>query len=399
MEKRMTQLKKDALALHEKLKGKVEVQNKVDVSTLDELSLVYSPGVAEPCLKIKENVETVYDYTWKGNTVAVISNGTAVLGLGNIGPEAGLPVMEGKSMLFKSFSGLNAIPLVIDTEDPDEVIRFCQMVAPTFGGINLEDIKSPECVYIEQELKRTLDIPVFHDDQHGTAIVVLAGLINSYRMLGKDLKEAKVVVSGTGAAGSSIIRMLHTFGVTNIYATNRGGVVTPEKIDTYDAVVKELCTYISTPKDEQTLSDLLEGADVFIGVSIGNIVTQANIKSMNPDAIVFALANPDPEISYADAKEAGARIVGTGRSDSPNQVNNVLAFPGIFKGALDVRATAITEEMKIAAAHGIASLIEDADLTEENIIPSALDARVAERVAEVVAQKAIELGIAKEGKK
>ena len=392
----MNNLKDKALSLHQELKGKIEIQNKMDVSTLDQLSLLYSPGVAEPCLKIKEDVQEVYDYTWKGNTVAVISNGTAVLGLGDIGPEAGLPVMEGKSMLFKAFSGLNAIPLVIDTKNPEEVIRFCQMVAPTFGGINLEDIKAPECVYIEQELKKTLDIPVFHDDQHGTAIVVLAGLINAYRLLSKDLKDSKIVVSGTGSAGSSIIRMLHTYGAKNIYAINQDGVVEPQKSDSYDSVVQEVCKYLSAPQGEETLSDLLKDADVFIGVSVGNILKKEDIQKMNSDAVVFAMANPVPEISYVDAKEAGARIVGTGRSDTPNQVNNVLAFPGIFKGALAVRATAITEEMKIAAAYGIASLIEEENLTEENIIPSALDKRVAERVAEVVAEKAIELGVAKE---
>ena len=390
----MDKLKENALSLHQDLKGKIGIYNKMDLSSLEQLSLLYTPGVAEPCLKIKEDIQAAYDYTWKGNTVAVISNGTAVLGLGNIGPEAGLPVMEGKAMLFKAFSGLNAIPLVIDTKDPDEVIRFCQMVAPTFGGINLEDIKAPECVYIEKELKKTLNIPVFHDDQHGTAIVVLAGLLNAYRLLGKDLKKAKIVVSGTGSAGSSIIRMLHTYGVRNIYATNKDGIVTPSQASSYDEVVQELCKYVRSPKEEKTLSDLLDGADVFIGVSAANLLDKKDIKKMSKDSIIFALANPNPEITYADAKAAGARIVGTGRSDSPNQVNNVLAFPGIFKGALAVRATDINEEMKIAAAFGIASLIEDKDLTEENIIPSALDQRIAERVASVVAQKAIETNVA-----
>lgn len=390
----MDKLKENALSLHEELNGKIGIYNKMDVSTLEQLSLLYTPGVAEPCLKIKEDVNAAYDYTWKKNTVAIISNGTAVLGLGNIGPEAGLPVMEGKAMLFKAFSGLNAIPLVIDTNDPEEVIRFCQMVAPTFGGINLEDIKAPECVYIEKTLKDSLTIPVFHDDQHGTAIVVLAGLINAYRLLGKDLKDTKVVVSGTGSAGSSIIRMLYTYGVKNIYATNQDGIVIPSQAPTYDKVVQELCEYVRSPKEEKTLSNLLVGADIFIGVSAANLLDKEDIKKMSEDSVIFALANPNPEISYAHAKEAGARIVGTGRSDSPNQVNNVLAFPGIFKGALSVRATDINEEMKIAAAHGIASLIEEENLTEENIIPSALDQRVAERVAEVVAQKAIETNVA-----
>lgn len=391
----MVNLEEKALSIHQRLKGKVEVHNKMDISSLDQLSLVYTPGVAEPCLKIKENRQAVYDYTWKGNTVAVISNGTAVLGLGDIGPEAGLPVMEGKAMLFKAFSGINAIPLVISTNDPAEVIRFCQMVAPTFGGINLEDIKAPECVYIEKELKNTLDIPVFHDDQHGTAIVVLAGLINAYRLLCKDLKKAKIVVSGTGAAGSSIIRMLYAYGVRNIYAINKDGIVVPSQSSSYDSVVEELCNYIRSPQEEKDLGDLLDNADVFVGVSAANILSKEDIKRMNKDSVIFALANPDPEITYIDAIEAGARIVGTGRSDSPNQVNNVLAFPGIFKGALAVRAKKINEEMKIAAAHGIASLIEDKDLTEENIIPNALDERVSEIVAKVVAQKAIETNVAR----
>lgn len=390
----MDHLKEKALSLHQTLNGKIEIRNKMDISSLEQLSLLYTPGVAEPCLKIKENVQAVYDYTWKGNTVAVISNGTAVLGLGDIGPEAGLPVMEGKAMLFKAFSGLNAIPLVINTNDPEEVIRFCQMVAPTFGGINLEDIKAPECVYIENELKKTLNIPVFHDDQHGTAIVVLAGLLNAYRLLGKDLKDAKIVVSGTGSAGSSIIRMLYTYGVRNIYAINQEGIVLPSQASSYDSVVQELCDYLSSPTDEMSLTDLLDGANVFIGVSAADLLDKEDIKKMSKDSVIFALANPNPEISYADAKEAGARIVGTGRSDSPNQVNNVLAFPGIFKGALSVRATTINEEMKIAAAHGIASLIKDEDLTEENIIPSALDERVSEKVAMVVAQKAVETNVA-----
>ena len=391
----MVNLEEKALSIHQRLKGKVEVHNKMDISSSDQLSLVYTPGVAEPCLKIKENRQAVYDYTWKGNTVAVISNGTAVLGLGDIGPEAGLPVMEGKAMLFKAFSGINAIPLVISTNDPAEVIRFCQMVAPTFGGINLEDIKAPECVYIEKELKNTLDIPVFHDDQHGTAIVVLAGLINAYRLLCKDLKKAKIVVSGTGSAGSSIIRMLYAYGVRNIYAINKDGIVVPSQSSSYDSVVEELCNYIRSPQEEKDLGDLLDNADVFVGVSAANILSKEDIKRMNKDSVIFALANPDPEITYIDAIEAGARIVGTGRSDSPNQVNNVLAFPGIFKGALAVRAKKINEEMKIAAAHGIASLIEDKDLTEENIIPNALDERVSEIVAKVVAQKAIETNVAR----
>lgn len=389
----MSTLKVKAIKLHKELEGKIEIQNKKDVTSLEDLSLLYSPGVAEPCLEISKDINKVYDYTWKGNTVAVISNGSAVLGLGNIGAEAGLPVMEGKAMLFKAFSGINAIPLVIDAKDPDEIIAFCKMVAPTFGGINLEDISAPDCVYIEQELIKTLDIPVFHDDQHGTAIVVMAGLINSYRLMNKDLKKGKVVVSGTGAAGSSIIRMLHAYGVEKIYATNSTGVVNPYLKSEYNFVVQELCNYLSELNGEKTLSDIMVGADIFIGVSMANIVSKENIQSMNEDAVVFALANPDPEIPYDDAKAAGAKIVGTGRSDYPNQVNNVLAFPGIFKGALSVRASKINEEMKLSAAHAIASLVSSEDLSEENIIPNALDPRVAETVARAVAQKAKETGV------
>lgn len=391
----MSTLKEKAIQLHKELKGKVEIRNKKEVNTMEDLSLLYSPGVAEPCIEISNDINKVYDYTWKGNTVAVISDGSAVLGLGDIGPEAGLPVMEGKSMLFKAFSGLNAIPLVIDAKTPEEIIEFCKMVAPTFGGINLEDIAAPDCVFIEQELDKILDIPIFHDDQHGTAIVVVAGLINSYKLINKDLKKAKVVVSGTGAAGSSIIRMLNAYGVENIYATNSSGVIDPAHPENYNFVVQELCNYLTDLDGEKTLSDALVDADVFIGVSIANIVSKENVKSMNEDAVIFAMANPDPEIPYDDAKEAGARIVGTGRSDFPNQVNNVLAFPGIFKGALAVRASEINEEMKLAAAEAIAFLIADEDLNEENIIPGALDERVAEAVAEAVAQKAKETGVAR----
>lgn len=391
----MKDLRERSLELHNQLKGKVEVKNKIPVTSLEDLSLLYSPGVAEPCLEIKEDKSKAYDYTWKGNTIAVVSNGTAVLGLGDIGPEAGLPVMEGKSMLFKAFSDVNAVPIMLDTKDSDEIIRAVQLMAPTFGGVNLEDIKAPECVYIEQELKKTLDIPVFHDDQHGTAIVVMAGLFNAFKLLGKDLKEAKVVVSGTGAAGSSIIRMLHEYGVSNIFATNSRGAVDRSKREDYNFVVQEICDYVADLNGEKTLSDVLVGADVFIGVSMANIVSKEDVKSMNKDAVVFALANPNPEIPYDYAIEAGARIAGTGRSDYPNQVNNVLAFPGIFQGALSVRASQINEEMKIAAAEGIASMIDDKDITETNILPNALNKSVSDVVAKAVAQKAIETGVAK----
>lgn len=389
----MSDLRKRALALHRQLRGKIEITNKMNVSSMDELSLLYSPGVAEPCLEIAQDESAIYDYTWKGNTIAVVSNGTAVLGLGDIGAAAGLPVMEGKAMLFKAFSNVNAVPIMLDTHDADEIIRTVELIAPTFGGINLEDIKAPECVYIETELKKRLNIPVFHDDQHGTAIVVMAGLFNAFKLIGKDLKTAKVVVSGTGAAGSSIIRMMAEAGISNIYAYNNLGPVDKAKAATYNFVVRDLCNYIQPLKNEETLSDLMVDADVFVGVSVADIVTEKDIKSMNHDAIVFAMANPNPEISYDRAKAAGARVVGTGRSDFPNQINNVLAFPGIFQGALSVRATEINEAMKLAAAQGIASIIPEEDLSEINIIPQALNKDVSRVVAEAVANKARLMGV------
>ncbi|WP_323615818.1 NADP-dependent malic enzyme [Erysipelothrix rhusiopathiae] len=392
----MKPLKEASLELHRKLQGKIEVSNKQAVTSLEDLSLLYSPGVAEPCLKIKEDINNVYDYTWKSNTVAVISNGSAVLGLGNIGAEAGLPVMEGKAMLFKAFSGLNAIPLVIDAQTPEAIISFCEMVAPSFGAINLEDIKAPECVFIEETLQKSLSIPVFHDDQHGTAIVVLAGLINACRLVGKDLKDTKIVISGTGAAGSAIIKMLYAYGARNLYAVNSQGIISPTHQDTDDEVVSALYQYLNEENEAKTLQDLLVDADIFIGVSIANLLTSQDIASMRKDAIVFALANPNPEIPYDEAIKGGARIVGTGRSDYPNQINNVLAFPGIFKGAMSVRATEINAPMKLAAAEAIASLICTEELKETYIIPSVLDPRVVEEVSQAVTKKAFETGVAKE---
>lgn len=394
-EKTMNNLKRDALALHKELKGKIEIRNKVSDVTQESLSLLYSPGVAEPCLEIESSPHKVYDYTWKGNTVAVVSNGTAVLGLGDIGAAAGLPVMEGKAFLFKEFAGVNAIPLVLDTKDTDEIIRTVEILSPTFGGINLEDIKAPECFLIEDALKEKLDIPVFHDDQHGTAIVVMAGLINSYKLLGKDLKEARVVVSGTGAAGCSIVKMLYDYGVRKIRAANSKGIINPNNKDQYNYAVQRIIPYLSAVNDEKTLSDALEGADVFIGVSAANIVSKNDINLMSRDSVVFGLANPNPEIPYQDAVEAGARIVGTGRSDFPNQVNNVLAFPGIFKGALSVEASEITESMKLAAAMGIASMISEDELSETNILPLATNRAVADVVAKAVAKEAIRSGVAR----
>ncbi|WP_159649954.1 NAD(P)-dependent malic enzyme [Erysipelothrix aquatica] len=386
-------LKEKALKIHKDLQGKVEILNKMPIDSREIFGLLYSPGAAEPTREIQKNPETVYDYTWKQNTIAMVSNGTAVLGLGDVGPNAALPVIEGKSMLFRAFSNVGSVPLVLDTKDPDELIRTVEIIAPTFGGINLEDIKAPECVYIEQELQRRLNIPVFHDDQHGTAIVVLAALMNAFKLIDKDLKTAKVVVSGTGAAGSSVIRMLHRYGLSNIYAYNIDGPVDNRRVKFYDPVVQEICNYIEPITDETTLHDLMQDADIFIGVSAAGVLTQEDVRVMASDAVVFAMANPVPEISYDDAIAAGARIAGTGRSDYPNQVNNVLAFPGIFQGALQAKATEINEEMKIAAAYGIASMIPNNELTDTNILPYILDADVADVVARAVAEKAVAMGV------
>lgn len=386
-------LKEKALKIHKDLQGKVEISNKMPIDSREVFGLLYSPGAAEPTREIQKNPETVYDYTWKQNTIAMVSNGTAVLGLGDVGPNAALPVIEGKSMLFRAFSNVGSVPLVLDTKDPDELIRTVEIIAPTFGGINLEDIKAPECVYIEQELQRRLNIPVFHDDQHGTAIVVLAALMNAFKLIDKDLKTAKVVVSGTGAAGSSVIRMLHRYGLSNIYAYNIDGPVDNRRVKFYDPVVQEMCNYIEPITDETTLHDLMQNADIFIGVSAAGVLTQEDVRVMASDAVVFAMANPVPEISYDDAIAAGARIAGTGRSDYPNQVNNVLAFPGIFQGALQAKATEINEEMKIAAAYGIASMIPNNELTDTNILPYILDADVAGVVARAVAEKAVAMGV------
>lgn len=378
----------DALELHEKHSGKIKIENKIDVDSLEVLSRVYSPGVAQPCLEIKENVNEVYKYTWKSNSVAVVSNGTAVLGLGNIGPEAGLPVMEGKAMLFNKMANIDAVPLCINAHTAQEVIDFCKAIAPTFGGINLEDIKAPECVYIENELVKALNIPVFHDDQHGTAIVTLAGLINAAKIVGKNLQDCRVVVNGAGAAGSAIVKMLSGYGIQQISCFNSKGILNPNNRENYDFVSQEICDHVENLGDI-SLREALIGADIFVGVSIGNILTKENVASMAKDAIVFAMANPTPEINYDLAKEAGARVVGTGRSDYPNQINNVLAFPGIFRGALDSKALSINMEMKLAAALAIANCIADNDINEENIVPSALDANVATIVAQAVMEAAL----------
>ena len=382
-----------ALKKHEEWKGKVSVTAKAQIKDLDDLSLAYSPGVAEPCRKINENVEDVFKYTWKGSTVAVVSDGTAVLGLGDIGPEAALPVMEGKSVLFKNFGNVDAVPLVLDTKDTDEIVNIVKALAPTFGGINLEDISAPRCVEIERRLIEELDIPVFHDDQHGTAIVVLAGLINSFKLLNKDPKKSVAVVSGAGAAGSSIIKLIKQYGVGNVYAFDSKGIICSENKDKYNFVKKEILEMTNNDDEDLTIEEAMAKSDIFLGVSTAGVINEAMVKSMREDAIVFAMANPEPEIDYDLARAAGAKIVGTGRSDYPNQINNVLAFPGIFKGALSVRARKITDEMKLAAAEGIASMVPENELSEENIIPSAFNEGVADAVAKAVLEKAKEQGL------
>lgn len=384
----------ESLKLHLENKGKIEVISKVSVKNGEDLSLAYSPGVAEPCKRIAENKSDVYKYTAKGNMVAVITDGTAVLGLGDIGPEAALPVMEGKAILFKEFGGVDAFPICLDTTDTEEIIRTCKLLAPTFGGINLEDIAAPKCVEIERRLIEELDIPVFHDDQHGTAIVTTAAVINSCKLLGKNISDLKVSMIGTGSAGSSIARMLKGLGVKSLYAYNSKGVVTHDKYDKYRFLVKELLdqNIIDTPEnlEEDTVAGMIKGTDVFVGVSAPGMVTKDMVRSMNADPIILAMANPTPEIMPEDALEAGAAVVGTGRSDYPNQVNNVLAFPGLFKGALEAGATVINDEMKIAAAYGIANVLKEEELRADYIIPSPFDERVASVVAETVKKIAIE---------
>ncbi|MDO5027277.1 MAG: malic enzyme-like NAD(P)-binding protein [Tissierellia bacterium] len=389
----MNKIYEDSLKLHKDLKGKISTELKAPLKTKEDLSLMYSPGVAQACKEIAKDKSQVYDYTWKSNVVAVVSNGTAVLGLGNIGPEASLPVMEGKCALFKSFAGVNAVPLVIEATEVDDVVNFVKQVAPTFGGINLEDISAPKCVEIERRLKKELDIPVFHDDQHGTAIVTLAGLINALKLVNKKPEDCTAVVSGVGAAGSSIINIIKKYGIANIYAFNSKGLVRRKNIDSYNELTREIALITNKDDEEMTFEDAMKKADIFIGVSVADKVTEEMVRSMKKDPIIFAMANPDPEIAYDLAKKAGARVVGTGRSDYPNQVNNVLAFPGLFKGALSVRASQINEEMKLAAAEAIASLVADEDLSDEYVIPSPFDPRVAEIVAKKVAEKALEMGV------
>ena len=384
-----------ALLKHAEWKGKLSVELKAPLENKEDLAIAYTPGVAQPCLEIAKDPDKAYDYTWKGNVVAVISDGTAVLGLGDIGPLAALPVMEGKAVLFKKFAGVNAIPIVLDTKDPKEIIETVKRLAPSFGGINLEDISAPRCVEIERTLIEELDIPVFHDDQHGTAIVVTAGMINALKLVNKKPEDVKMVVSGTGAAGSSIIKMMRSFGIQNILAFNINGVLRRGESDTYNFVEKEVAEMTNHEDLNLTLKEAMTGADIFVGVSAPKVINEEMVSLMNKDAIVFAMANPEPEITYEEAKRAGARIVGTGRSDFPNQVNNVLAFPGLFRGALDVRASKITEGMKLAAARGIASLISDEQLNEDYVIPDAFDERVAKVVAKAVADEAVSTGFSR----
>lgn len=372
-----------ALMLHEKWNGKLETASKCAIRTREDLALAYTPGVAEPCKLIAEDKELAYKYTIKANTVAVVSDGSAVLGLGNIGPYAAMPVMEGKAVLFKEFGNVNAVPICLDTQDTEEIIKTVINIAPAFGGINLEDISAPRCFEIEERLKEALNIPVFHDDQHGTAIVVLAGIINALKVTGKRKEECRVIVNGAGSAGVAITKLLLTYGFSNIIMCDKSGILSKNSPD-LNWMQKQMVEVTNLGGESGTLADALKGADIFVGVSAPGIVSEEMVASMNKDAILFAMANPVPEIMPDLAKAAGAKVVGTGRSDFPNQVNNVVAFPGIFKGALEGRATQITEEMKLAAANAIAGLVADEELNENNILPEAFDPRVADVVSHAV---------------
>lgn len=388
-------LREEALHMHRINKGKLESKSKVPVRNAHDLSLAYSPGVAEPCKDIYEKPESVYEYTMKGNMVAVVSDGTAVLGLGNIGPEAALPVMEGKAVLFKSFAGVDAFPICLNTTDVDKIIETVKLLEPTFGGVNLEDIAAPNCFVIEERLKKETNIPIFHDDQHGTAIVTAAGLVNALKITGKKMTEIKVVANGAGAAGIAIIKLLYSYGVRDIIMCDTKGAIYEGRPVGMNDVKAEVAKYTNRDSMAGSLADVMKGADVFIGVSVAGALTKEMVQSMNPDPIIFAMANPNPEIMPDEAKAAGAKVVGTGRSDFPNQVNNVLAFPGIFRGALDVRATHINEKMKIAAVEAIAELITDDELNADYVIPGPFDPRVAPNVAAAVAKAAMETGVAR----
>lgn len=387
-------IQEESLKMHKENKGKLEVVGKIQVKNKHDLAVAYTPGVAEPCLEIAKDKNKVYDYTIKGNTVAIVTNGTAVLGLGNIGPEAGLPVMEGKALLFKEFGGIDAFPICLDTEDPEEIIRTVKLISPVFGGINLEDIKAPECFYIERRLKEELDIPVFHDDQHGTGIVVLAGLYNALKLVNKKLETANIVINGAGSAGIAICKLLFSAGAKHILLCDRHGAVVQG-----DAILNpsqaEIAKSTNRNLERGTLEQVIKDKDVFIGVSAPGVLTKEMVSTMNKDSIVFAMANPTPEIMPDLAKEAGATVVATGRSDFANQINNVLVFPGIFKGALAVRSKVINDEMKLGAARGIANLISSEELSADYIIPDAFDVRVCAAVSNEVMRVAREMGLAR----
>ena len=391
----MSTLRNDTLKMHKENQGKLSVHSKVPLRNAEDLSLAYSPGVAEPCMDIYEDERKVYDYTMKGNLVAVISNGTAVLGLGNIGPKAAMPVMEGKAVLFKSFADVDAFPLCLDTTDSDKIVETVKLLEPTFGGVNLEDIKAPECFEIEDRLKKICNIPVFHDDQHGTAIVTAAGLLNALKLANKKIEEIRVVANGAGSAGVAIVKLLIKMGVKDVILCDTKGIIYEGRPAGMNSFKEEMARITNKEKKQGSLADAMVGADVFVGVSAPGAVTKEMIRSMNHQSIIFAMANPVPEIMPEEATEAGALVVGTGRSDFPNQVNNVLAFPGIFRGALDVQAKEINDEMKLAAVYAIAGLIEAEELHAEYVIPNAFDPRVAAYVAAVVANAAMETGVAR----
>lgn len=387
-------LRDDALKLHKNNQGKLNIMSKVPVTDKNSLSLAYTPGVAEPCKEIHKDENKVYDYTSKGNLVAVVSDGTAVLGLGDIGPYAAIPVMEGKSVLFKEFGGVDSFPICVKTKDPDEIVKIVEMIEPVFGGINLEDISAPRCFEIERKLKEKLSIPIFHDDQHGTAIIVLAGLMNALRITGKKMEDLVVAINGSGAAGIAIAKIILNVGVKDMLMVDRTGIIYKGREKGMNWAKEEIAEMTNKNKKSGSLTDALAGADVFIGVSDANIVSEEMVKNMNKDAIIFAMANPVPEIDPDLAKKAGARVVGTGRSDYPNQINNVLAFPGLFRGTFDVRATTINEEMKLAAARALSELITDEELMEDYIIPMPFDKRVRPAIAKAVAQAAKDTGVA-----
>ena len=391
----MSTLRDDTLKMHKENQGKLSVHSKVPLRNAEDLSLAYSPGVAEPCMDIYEDESKVYDYTMKGNLVAVVSNGTAVLGLGNIGPKAAMPVMEGKALLFKSFADVDAFPLCLDTTDSDKIVETVKLLEPTFGGVNLEDIKAPECFEIEDRLKKICNIPVFHDDQHGTAIVTAAGLLNALKLADKKIEDIRVVANGAGSAGVAIVKLLIKMGVKDVILCDTKGIIYEGRPAGMNSFKEEMARITNKEQKQGSLADALEGADVFVGVSAPGTVTEEMVRSMNHDSIIFAMANPVPEIMPEEAKKAGALVVGTGRSDFPNQVNNVLAFPGIFRGALDVQAKEINEEMKLAAVYAIAGLISDEELHADYVIPDPFDPRVAAHVAAAVANAAMETGVAR----